>query len=246
MLPSLSSRIAFLSNLGPLFFKRSLTLVLALIFMSFLSHADGQAIKHARSGISTTAQFHSYIHKISPTVGIEIKYFVVQAPNGDIKTAFNACDVCWAQYKGYVQLGSFVRCVNCGNTYPINDLGTAGTGGCWPSYLPHTTEPDSISILISDLVAGQGYFQEIVIIGVTHDVLPLDFMVRDLGSELVIDMPEMTPRTFRLLGIDGKLCFRTESSATRLSIPKEHLANGVYLLTVEEKGNAYYQRFFFQ
>jgi uncharacterized membrane protein len=43
-------------------------------------------------------------------------------------------------------------CINCGNQYSINSLGTENTaGGCWPSYLPMRIDEDYIIINEFDL-----------------------------------------------------------------------------------------------
>lgn len=85
--------------------------------------------------------------------GKEIKFFTVKTEDGNIKTAFDACDVCYYSGKGYRQEGDYMVCNNCGNKYPISGLGTENKtpGGCWPGYLPNTVEGDSVVIKIKDL-----------------------------------------------------------------------------------------------
>jgi len=70
---------------------------------------------------------------------VNVKYFVVEAEDGSVKTAFDACDVCYRSRKGYRQEGDDMICNNCGNHYPISGLGTKNLrgGGCWPGYLPN-------------------------------------------------------------------------------------------------------------
>jgi len=89
-----------------------------------------------------------------------IKYFAVMASDGSIKTAFDACDVCFSQHKGYRQEGAYMVCNNCGNKYPINGLGTENKkgGGCWPGYLPSYIEGDYLVIKESDLDTGRYRF----------------------------------------------------------------------------------------
>ena len=78
--------------------------------------------------------------------------------NGLIKTAFDACDVCYGSYKGYRQEGDSMICNNCGNSYPISGLGTEnkGGGGCWPGYLPSEIKGEYLIIKKSDIKKG-GY-----------------------------------------------------------------------------------------
>ncbi len=83
----------------------------------------------------------------------KIKFFAVKASDGTIKTAFDACDVCYTEKKGYRQEEDYMVCNNCGNRYPIDGLGTENKqpGGCWPGYLANTIEEDNILVKKSDL-----------------------------------------------------------------------------------------------
>jgi uncharacterized membrane protein len=90
--------------------------------------------------------------------GKEIAFFVVKAADGSIKTAFDACDACYRDKKGYEQQGDKMNCKNCNQKFAINRLGPNATGGCNPGYLPHQISGSSISIKASDLKAGAKYF----------------------------------------------------------------------------------------
>jgi len=88
--------------------------------------------------------------------GKKIKYFTVRTEDGSVKTAFDACDVCYYSEKGYRQEGDYVVCNNCGNRYPISGLGTKNKtpGGCWPGYLHNVIEGNNILIKTEDLKEG--------------------------------------------------------------------------------------------
>jgi len=83
----------------------------------------------------------------------DTRFFLVKAGDGTVRTALDACDVCYQQKKGYRQEGNYMICNNCGNRYPISGLGTENKtpGGCWPSYLPNTIEGDNVIVKRSDL-----------------------------------------------------------------------------------------------
>lgn len=112
---------------------------------------DLDAVKIPVSEISDKAQFYEY-------EGIE--YFAVKTDDGTIKTAFNACDVCYKSGKGYRQEGKDMICNNCGNHYTISGLGTKNLagGGCWPGYLPNKVEGNYLVIAKSDLDVGKYRF----------------------------------------------------------------------------------------
>ena len=90
--------------------------------------------------------------------GKEITFFVVKAPDGSFRTAFDACDVCYREKKGYEQKGDFVVCKNCNKQFATNRIGPHETGGCNPSYLPHTLKGGNIVINLNDLKAGARFF----------------------------------------------------------------------------------------
>lgn len=99
------------------------------------------------SDISDEVSFYSF-----DSDGVKIKYFAVRDSEGDVHVAFDACDLCYNEKKGYRQIGDVMKCINCGNQYPINGLGTENTyGGCWPSYLPIEIDEENITIKITDL-----------------------------------------------------------------------------------------------
>ncbi|MFW3145927.1 MAG: Fe-S-containing protein [Thermoplasmatota archaeon] len=103
-------------------------------------------------------KFHYYYQAVQ---GIIVKYFVVTDKDGEVHTAFDACDVCYDAKKGYVQEGEYARCLNCGKTFSIYDLGTKNTagGGCWPGYLPHVRQGDQVKIKVDDLRYGIHFFE---------------------------------------------------------------------------------------
>ena len=115
----------------------------------------GDVVKIPLSSISDKADFHSH-----NSGGVDIEYFVVKADDGSIKTAFNACDVCYRAKKGYSQKGGDMVCNNCGNHYAIAGLGTKNLrgGGCWPGYLPSKIEGEYLVIQRADLEAGKYRF----------------------------------------------------------------------------------------
>jgi uncharacterized membrane protein len=112
-------------------------------------------IKIPLSEVSKTARFYEY-----DSNGVGIEFFVVKSDKGEVKTAFNACDVCFRAKKGYRQDGEDMICNNCGNHYAIEGLGTQNLrgGGCWPGYLPSTVEGEYLIIQKFDLDNGRYRF----------------------------------------------------------------------------------------
>jgi len=91
--------------------------------------------------------------------GAAVTYFAVLGMDGEVRTAFDACDVCGGK-KGYNQQGFNVVCKNCGQRFLINDLGTKNApGGCWPSNLDHTIEEGQVVIKTADLARNMFRFK---------------------------------------------------------------------------------------
>ncbi len=90
--------------------------------------------------------------------GKEISFFVVKAPDGTVKTAFDACDVCFKEKKGYAQDGAVMVCKQCNMKFGTNRIGPHAVGGCNPSYLPGRQAGGNVVISVADLKAGVRYF----------------------------------------------------------------------------------------
>jgi uncharacterized membrane protein len=90
--------------------------------------------------------------------GKELKFFIVKGSDGVIHTAFDACDVCFKEKKGYVQAGDQMQCKNCNQKFAIQRIGAASGGGCNPSHLPAKVDGKAVSISLSDLKSGSRFF----------------------------------------------------------------------------------------
>jgi len=104
--------------------------------------------------IGTTANFFQ-----QSVDGVTIKYFTLKGSDGQIHTAFDACDVCYNAKQGYEQRGDDMVCKNCGNMYPTNGIGSENVGGgCWPGYLETNKIDGNLVITESSLAKGKYYF----------------------------------------------------------------------------------------
>ncbi|MBL7200177.1 MAG: DUF2318 domain-containing protein [Anaerolineae bacterium] len=89
--------------------------------------------------------------------GKDIQFFVLKSSDGVIRAAFNACDVCFLDKKGYRQEGDEMVCNNCGQRFP-SELINEVRGGCNPSPLVRTIEGDEVVIRVDDILSGARYF----------------------------------------------------------------------------------------
>lgn len=86
-----------------------------------------------------------------------IKFFIVKSPDGIIRAAFDACDVCFSAKKGYNQEGDFMVCNNCGQKFHSNRVNVV-EGGCNPAPLKREKKDDQLVIKVADLLPGSRYF----------------------------------------------------------------------------------------
>ena len=64
--------------------------------------------------------------------GTEMEVMAVRDSSGNIRTAFNTCQVCYSSGRGYYQQeGNDLVCQNCGNSFTTDQVGLE-SGGCNP------------------------------------------------------------------------------------------------------------------
>ena len=99
------------------------------------------------------ARFYSY----PAGNGVDVKYFVLKSSDGVIRAAFDACDVCFREGKGYTQKGDFMVCNNCGRRFAsvrVNEV----QGGCNPAPLTRKIKGDKLVLQVNDILQGKQYF----------------------------------------------------------------------------------------
>ena len=202
------------------------------------SQVMAQSVSHPAAEITTTAKYFAYTHMISPTQKKDIKYIIVRASDGEIKTVFNACDVCYLADKGYSQSGTELRCNNCGTRFGIDTLGGTNTAGtCHPGYLPHRIENDRVVIDIADLVVGEYYFKAQTVTGVAP--LPVtagEISLRQDRTTLTVTLSGEARRGFRVYDLGGRPRLTVTDDSRTVRLPLAGLNPGVYILAVEQSG----------
>lgn len=89
--------------------------------------------------------------------GKEIKFFLIRAGDGVVRAAFDACDVCYPEKKGYRQEGSVMVCNNCGQKFDTSRINEV-KGGCNPSPLQRVSDGKQITVRVEDIRSGGMYF----------------------------------------------------------------------------------------
>jgi len=99
-----------------------------------------------------TAKFY----KVKGSRG-EIAFFLVKSSDGVLRAAFDTCDVCYKEKKGYRQEGNNMICNNCGQKFR-SDLINVVKGGCNPAPLQRELVGDKVVIQLAALEQGSWYF----------------------------------------------------------------------------------------
>ncbi len=97
---------------------------------------------------------HFFVYEAA---GKTLSFFVVKAPDGSFRTAFDACTACNFAKLGYRHEGNAVVCNNCGIGFSPSDIGRK-TGGCNPIPLKGTIDGQMIVLKAEDIEAGAQYF----------------------------------------------------------------------------------------
>ena len=84
-------------------------------------------------------------------------FFVLKSSDGVVRVAFDSCDVCFRELKGYRQEGDRMVCNNCGQVFPSERINIE-KGGCNPAPLERTTVGDQLVINVADIYEGVRYF----------------------------------------------------------------------------------------
>jgi uncharacterized membrane protein len=87
----------------------------------------------------------------------DVNFFVLRSSDGVIRAAFDACDVCYREKKGYHQEGDLMVCNNCGQVFPSVKINVL-KGGCNPAPLDRAVQGEYLVMKATDIEAGGFYF----------------------------------------------------------------------------------------
>jgi uncharacterized membrane protein len=99
------------------------------------------------------ARFYRYV----TAAGSEVRFFVMKSSDGVVRAAFDTCDVCFREQKGYRQAGDSMICMNCGLSFPSREINVQH-GGCNPAPIERTVEGDRVVLRAAALESGARYF----------------------------------------------------------------------------------------
>lgn len=99
------------------------------------------------------AKFYRYV----TATGREARFFVIGSSDGPVRAAFDACDNCFRQRRGFRQEGNHFVCNECGRTILPHHVGVQ-RDGCHPAVLEHAVDGDRIVVRAAALERGASYF----------------------------------------------------------------------------------------
>jgi uncharacterized membrane protein len=98
------------------------------------------------------ARFYTYV-----TGSRTVRFFVLKSSDGVIRAAFDACDVCFRDKRGYRQAGDVMVCNNCEQTFPSTGINVL-QGGCNPVPIERSVADGQVVLRAASLAQGAFYF----------------------------------------------------------------------------------------
>ncbi|MBI2834074.1 MAG: DUF2318 domain-containing protein [Acidobacteria bacterium] len=141
-------------------------LVATLVFRStrspasLLARADIETLPAGRDvtlAASTFDDGRARFYRYATSIGRDILFFVMKSSDGVVRAAFDACDVCYRERKGYRQSGDLMICNNCERAFRSVDINVL-QGGCNPAPIERGVEAGQILLKAADLDLGAAYF----------------------------------------------------------------------------------------
>lgn len=99
------------------------------------------------------ARFFTY----AASAGREVRFFVMKSADGVVRAAFDSCDVCYRERKGYRQVGNDMVCNNCGKAFPSDKINVL-QGGCNPAPIDRQLADGKVTVSAASLDQGTLYF----------------------------------------------------------------------------------------
>lgn len=141
-----------------------LVLVAAVLFATRSQPGGGDAVERLESTggditlpLADFADGQARFYKYLSATGKEIRFFVLRSADGVTRAAFDTCDTCYRERRGYRQEGAQMICNNCEQAFHSNQINEV-KGGCNPAPLDRVIQGDRIVLRAAALEQGAFYF----------------------------------------------------------------------------------------
>jgi uncharacterized membrane protein len=151
------------SDYGPTLLVGGLAVLLLVVLVLVMSRGGAAAPTSLPSGgdiVLAAAEFNdgqARFYRYATAEGRDVRFFVMKSQDGVIRAAFDACDVCYRERKGYRQQGDTMLCINCNQTFRSTDINVL-QGGCNPAPLERAIEGGNVILRAAAIEAGSWYF----------------------------------------------------------------------------------------
>lgn len=106
---------------------------------------------------ATFADGAARFYRYTTAAGREVRFFVMKSSDGVIRAAFDACDTCYREKRGYHQEGDVMVCNKCGRSFRSVDINVL-QGGCNPAPLERAVVGDQVVLKAASIAQGTFYF----------------------------------------------------------------------------------------
>ena len=148
----------------------AVVVVIAAIIGFALAHRQGSAEAVAvellppggdvRLAATTFEDGHAHFYRQTTTNGKQIQFFVINGTDGKIRAAFDACELCYKEHRGFRQAGSVMVCNYCRRTSSVMQIGsTPVRADCNPVPIESAVEGEHTLLKAASLQNGAKYFQ---------------------------------------------------------------------------------------
>lgn len=216
--------------------------VLTVLFLVLIGNtsAESALIKHDINAGYKFAKYFKIGYFIESFWIKDIRYFIVQDTDGEIKVALDACELCWSEGKGYRQDDSVMKCNSCGNAFLIRELGKQGEGGCWPINLEYEIVDNWIIIDEDDLLAKESFFP-LPFISVNEEETEFSFNYNESSRLLRFVNQLDTPTEIAIYSVAGSLANSYKIDTKESVIDLSNFMHGAYyaIATSNNKKNIF-------
>lgn len=115
-----------------------------------------------------------------PVNGATVRFLVLKTDDGNVRTAFDACEICGAY--GYVQEGQAIVCLNCAADIHAPTIGE--TGGCNPIPLASRVDGDWLLVAASDVMKEAERFSSSEPVELLDPVCQMKLRMTDVGKQI--------------------------------------------------------------
>lgn len=111
-----------------------------------------------RLATSTFENGQAHFYQYSTRRG-EVRFFVIKTADGKVRAAFDACELCHTERRGYRQTRQMMVCNYCGRTSPVTEIDTVrARRDCNPVPIEAAVEGEQVLLKAISLLEGSRYF----------------------------------------------------------------------------------------